>query len=85
MRKKCNIHIGMKTLACTAVVMSMLFVSESTMQVLAAGSGTTYEEYKSGAVHTQPDGEDEYTVIEISDEEDLAELAENCKIGRAHV
>jgi hypothetical protein len=79
MRKNHKINRQCKALAYTAIFISIALTAESTIPALAAGNETTYEEYKSGSVHTSPESEDGYTVIEISDEEALAALAENCK------
>jgi hypothetical protein len=61
-----------------AIFLSAVIISGSTIPSLAANSGTTYEEYKSGSEYTAPEDEDAYTVIEISNEDELAELAANC-------
>lgn len=49
------------------------------MQVLAE-SDTTYSQFRSGELADQPAGESDYTVISISTEEELAELAQNCQL-----
>lgn len=71
MRKSFKINMS---LAITCV-----FLLLPPMQVLAE-SGTSFQQYLSGETADQPDGESDYTVIAVSTEEELAELAVNCQL-----
>lgn len=55
------------------------FLLLSPMQVLAEGD-TTFGQYRSGELADQPAGENAYTVISVSTEDELAELAGNCQL-----
>ncbi|MGN0403219.1 MAG: GLUG motif-containing protein [Acetatifactor sp.] len=73
MRNNKRVMTGVSLALC-----GMLWVT-SVIPVRAVGENKTYEEYRSGQTGEEPDtGEEEYTVISISNEEELAELARNC-------
>ena len=58
-------------------ILSIALAAQVPTTVLAKNQYPTYQEYQSGADRTK---EQEYSVIEIATEEDLAELSENCKL-----
>lgn len=66
-----------RALACLAAVLIAALAADIPLTTLAA-TEYTYDEYRSGSVYTAPESEDAYTVIEISTEEGLWELASNC-------
>lgn len=74
MRQICN-----STLTFVSLTMIGILTLFSPLQVLAEND-TAYSQYQSGEKTGQPADEDSYTVIYISTEEELASLAENCRI-----
>jgi len=67
-----------KALICITAILSTALAAGSPVNALAAATEYTYEDYRKGSGYTMPESEDEYTVIEIADEDGLRELADNC-------
>ena len=63
-----------------AGLLAAVLVWQMPLAAAAAGSAATYEEYRAGgALAADTEG---YTVISVSTEEDLARLAEDCRLDR---
>lgn len=67
-----------RALICITVALSTALTVGSPLTTLAAATEYTYDDYRSGSGYTALENEDEYTVIEISGENELRELADNC-------
>lgn len=67
-----------RALICITAVLSTALVAGSPLTALAAATEYTYDDYRSGSGYTALGNEDDYTVIEISNEDELRELAGNC-------
>lgn len=72
-----QIHRSIRKYMSLAITGSFLLLSP--IQALAEGD-ITFGQYQSGEMAELPAGESAYTVISVSTEEELAQLAENCQL-----
>ena len=83
MNKKHHTITNRKTFTAAALVLSLaLSVQFPAATVLAAGSGSyfSYEDYRSGSASYGKNKNRQYQTIEIKTKEDLAALAEECRL-----
>ncbi|MGN1145904.1 MAG: GLUG motif-containing protein, partial [Acetatifactor sp.] len=63
------------------ICLGSLLVLQQPLAVMAAAEGTSFEEYRAGSLEKQTGAKETiYTEIHISTEEELAALAENCRL-----
>lgn len=72
-------HMGRSMKIKVSLAVTCTFLLLPPIQALAE-SGTAFDQFLSGELADQPASESDYTVISISTEEELAELAENCQL-----